>query len=165
MTYVAEAEAVANAEGNMCGAAMRGTVALPGSETTSRKKGTRRNLGDLVSPAAAMAVPGRDGKSRRRSRRGKVGGVGRLHSTDEASNKADRRAVAERVEGRRPVGGRASCNACPGHSAGSGMSPRREPTDRNWMGRPSPERRSRLDLRQEPGAGKPHAGICAGGGR
>src|SRR4051794_32389606 len=40
-------------EGNMCGAAMRGPVALPGSEATSRKKGTRRNLGDLVWPAVA----------------------------------------------------------------------------------------------------------------
>ena len=51
--YVAGAEAVKGAEGNMCGAAMRGPVALPGSEATSRKKGTRRNLGDLVWPAVA----------------------------------------------------------------------------------------------------------------
>ena len=33
---VAGAEAVATAEGNMCGAATQGTVALPGSEATSR---------------------------------------------------------------------------------------------------------------------------------
>ena len=74
---VAGAEAVATAEGNMCGAVMRGTVALPGSEATSRKKGTRRNLGDLLSPGvvptpgpgweARMSVAGQEG---RRSRTG-----------------------------------------------------------------------------------------------
>jgi hypothetical protein len=67
---VAGAEAFLSAEGNMCGAAMRGPVALPGSKATSRKKGTRRNLGDLTSPTTAEADAGRDGKSRRRSRRG-----------------------------------------------------------------------------------------------
>lgn len=46
---IAEAETVASVEGNMCNPAMRGTDAPPGSETTSRTKGTRRNLGDLIS--------------------------------------------------------------------------------------------------------------------
>ena len=50
---IAGAEAVAIAEGNMCGAVMRGTVALPGSEATSRTDGSRWNLGDLVWPAVA----------------------------------------------------------------------------------------------------------------
>ena len=50
---IAGAEAVATAEGNMCGAVMRGTVALPGSKATSRMEGSRRNLGDLVWPAVA----------------------------------------------------------------------------------------------------------------
>jgi hypothetical protein len=50
---IAGAEAGATAEGNMCGAVMRGTVALPGSEATSRMEGSRRNLGDLVWPAVA----------------------------------------------------------------------------------------------------------------
>ena len=44
----AEAEPVSNVEGNMCGPAMRGTDALPWSKTTSRTKGTRRNLGGLT---------------------------------------------------------------------------------------------------------------------
>jgi hypothetical protein len=57
---VAGAEAVATAEGNTCGAAMLGTVALPGSEATSRMNGSRRNLGDLTPPAVAKAIPGRD---------------------------------------------------------------------------------------------------------
>ena len=47
----AGAEAFVSVEGNMCGAVKRGPVALPGSEATSRKQGTRRNLGDLTLPA------------------------------------------------------------------------------------------------------------------
>ena len=46
---LAEAETVSNVEGNMCGTAMRGADALPGSKATSRAKGSHRNLGDLVS--------------------------------------------------------------------------------------------------------------------
>ena len=42
------AETVATVEGNMCGAVMRGADAPPGSEATSRSKGSRRNLGDLA---------------------------------------------------------------------------------------------------------------------
>ena len=64
---VAGAEAVATAEGNMCGAAMQGTVALPGSKATSRMNGSRRNLRDLTPPVVAKAIPGPDRKSRRRS--------------------------------------------------------------------------------------------------
>jgi hypothetical protein len=45
---VAEAEPVINVEGNMCGTVMRGAVAPPGSKTTSRRKGTCRNLRDLT---------------------------------------------------------------------------------------------------------------------
>src|SRR6202035_2215786 len=51
----------------MCGAVTQGTVALPGSEATSRMNGSRRNLGDLTPPAVATAIPGHDRKSRRRS--------------------------------------------------------------------------------------------------
>jgi hypothetical protein len=56
--YIAGAEAVAKAEGNMCGADMRGTVALPGSKATSRTNGTRWNLGDLVPPGGIRATSG-----------------------------------------------------------------------------------------------------------
>ena len=89
MSCNAGAEAVQSAEGNMSGAAMRGTAALPGSETSSRTKGSRRNLGDLLSPAAAQAVPGRGGKLSRAKPPRKAGGVGRLRTTEEAPNKAD----------------------------------------------------------------------------
>jgi hypothetical protein len=54
----AGAEAIMKAKGNMCGADMRGVVALPGSKATSRTKGTRRNLGDLTSDRAACGLTG-----------------------------------------------------------------------------------------------------------
>src|SRR5829696_1007360 len=89
MSCNAGAEAVQSAEGNMGGAAMRGTAALPGSETSSRTKGSRRNLGDLLSPAVAPAASGRGGKLSRAKPPRKTGGVGRLRTTDETPNKAD----------------------------------------------------------------------------
>ena len=104
MSCNAGAEAVQSAEGNMSGAAMRGTVARPGSETSSRTKGSRRNLGDLLSPAAAQAAPGWGGKLSRAKPPRKAGGVGRRCSTEEAPNKADR------------VGG----GGCGGKAAGCG---------------------------------------------
>ena len=55
---IAGAEAVATAEGNMCGAVMRGTVALPGSEATLRTEGSHRNLGDLRPDRAAVGCSG-----------------------------------------------------------------------------------------------------------
>jgi hypothetical protein len=46
---IAGAEGFHSLEGNMCGTAMRGADALPGSKATSRAKGSHRNLGDLGS--------------------------------------------------------------------------------------------------------------------
>ncbi len=46
---IAGAEGFHSLEGNMCGTAMRGADALPGSKATSRAKGSYRNLGDLMS--------------------------------------------------------------------------------------------------------------------
>ena len=46
---IAGAESLYSLEGNMCGTAMRGAVALPGSKATSRAKGSHRKLGGLVS--------------------------------------------------------------------------------------------------------------------
>ena len=64
----AEAEAFTVAEGKMCGAVMRGADAPPGSKATSRRKGSRRNLGDLTSDRRAYAVLVRIGKVRSRCR-------------------------------------------------------------------------------------------------
>ena len=59
-----EAEAVHPAEGNMCGTVMRGAVARSGSKTSSRTKGTCRNLGGLVSDRtdARPSGPRREGE-------------------------------------------------------------------------------------------------------
>jgi hypothetical protein len=65
---IAGAETFSSVEGNTCGAAKRGDVVLPGSWATSRMKGTRRNLGDLMSGRMASAMPVRIGKARSRSR-------------------------------------------------------------------------------------------------
>jgi hypothetical protein len=46
---IAGAECFYSLEGNMCGTATRGAVALPGSKATSRAKGSYRNLGGLGS--------------------------------------------------------------------------------------------------------------------
>ena len=43
---IVEAETFTVVEGDMCGAVMRGAVALPRSKTPPRTKGSRRNLGD-----------------------------------------------------------------------------------------------------------------------
>lgn len=65
---IAGAETFSSVEGNTCGADKRGSVALPGSRATSRMKGTRRNLGDLMSGRVASAIPVRVGKAKSRSR-------------------------------------------------------------------------------------------------
>jgi hypothetical protein len=54
----AGAEAVKKVEGNMCGTAMRGAVALPGSKNTSRVKGIHRKLGDPAPGQRQMLCPG-----------------------------------------------------------------------------------------------------------
>ena len=110
----AGAETVENVEGNMLRTVMRGATALPWSKTPLRPKGTRRNLGDLMPPAVATAIPGRFGRYEESD--------GRIVPMKPRTTPADRR-VAESVEGRRSVEGRARTNACPGHSAGTGMFP------------------------------------------
>ena len=118
-----EAEALQTAAGNMCGTVLQGTVAPPESETSSSRQGSCRNLGDLRPPAAAKAVPGRFGKARSRSRTGRSEeSDGRIVPMKPRTTPADG-LVAESVEGRRSVEGRVKANACPGHRAGTGMSP------------------------------------------
>jgi hypothetical protein len=55
---VAGAESFYSLEGNMCGTAMRGAVALPGSKAISRAKGSHRKLGDLMSDPLALCLKG-----------------------------------------------------------------------------------------------------------
>src|SRR3954451_17957055 len=57
-TLTVEAEALRTAAGNMCGTVLRGTVAPPGSDTSSSRQGSCRNLGDRVSRTQARRVWG-----------------------------------------------------------------------------------------------------------
>ena len=53
--------------------------------------------------------------------------------------------------------------ARPGHSAGFGVSQEAPIRGSTLNGPPKPRTSITFDRRQEPGAGKPHAGICGGG--
>ncbi len=55
---IAGAESLYSLEGNMCGTAMRGVDALPGSKAISRAKGSYRKLGDLGSDRSGFAAAG-----------------------------------------------------------------------------------------------------------
>ena len=54
---IAGAESFHSLEGNMCGIAMRGADALPGSKATSRAKGSHRKLGGLGFDRNGVAAP------------------------------------------------------------------------------------------------------------
>ena len=61
---IAGAESFHSLEGNMCGTAMRGADALPGSKATSRAKGSHRKLGGLVSGRRCCVSAAYDGPHR-----------------------------------------------------------------------------------------------------
>jgi hypothetical protein len=67
MRKLAEAETFGDVEGHACGADKRGAVVLPGSQTSSCTKGSRRNLGGLTADRL-QGAPVRIGKARSRSR-------------------------------------------------------------------------------------------------
>ncbi len=100
---------------------MRGAVALPWSKTTSRTKGPRRNLGDIVWPAVAAAIPGCGRKARSRSCRRTGEGSDEPRSTGEApeQGREERRRRAWREGG--SVGGMADDGRCSGHRTGPSM--------------------------------------------
>jgi hypothetical protein len=78
-------------------------------------------------------------------------------------NKAERSA-AERMEGRHLVEGRPSREARSGHRTGTACHLNRSGPAAQLHGSLKPRTAQWYHPRQEPGAGKPHAGICAGGG-
>jgi len=168
---LAEAEAVDRAEGNMCGPARRGTDAPPWSKTPSRPKGTRRNLGGLVWSAVAAAISDQGWKSRRRSGPGTDEESDALHITEEAPEQSRDGPGIQGVGG---CGGRGGKGARSEEERTAMHVPGAEPdkarnqsglrTDRGCGPCQWPSYAITSDLRQEPGAGKPHAGICAGGG-
>jgi hypothetical protein len=107
----------------------------------------------------ANAVVGRDGKSRRRSRRGRGEESDDCIVPVKPRTKPIRGSVAEMVEERRSAGGKASSDARPGRRAGPCVNQKLRAYGSEVYGPPKPRTSIALDLRQEPGAGKPHAGI------
>jgi len=59
---VAGAESFYSLEGNMCGTAMQGADALPGSKAISRTKGSHRKLGGLVSGRVVCVLRSASGR-------------------------------------------------------------------------------------------------------
>jgi len=153
-----EAEAVQEVEGNMSSTAMRGAVAPPWSKTPSRTKGPCRNLGDLTLPAIALAIPGHDRKSRRRSCRGRReesdGCIIPMKPRTRPTTNRWRRVWRE---GGRSKGRRAATHA-PDSVPDSACQ-----TKRRACGLVVSKPTIAFDLRQEPTAGKPHGGIFGGG--
>jgi len=147
---LAGAETVENVEGNMLRTAMRGVTTLPWSKTPLRAKGARRNLGDLLLPATAVAVPGRVGKARSRSRSGKQEESDGSILPMKRSNKA----VMNGGGGRGGKGpGREKWSALKqalDTEPDTACYKRRRPADRHWTGHPGPERRSRPTLDRSP---------------
>lgn len=157
---IAEAEALSIVEGNMYGTVMGGAVALPESETTSCRNGMRRNLGGLGWSAVATAIPDYGRKSARDEAVGEQSRSRGLIVPMKRSTKA----VMNGGGGR---GGKM-------HGLGEGKRQRMSRTQRRERhvpavaclrtGTAQPRWPATFDFRQEPGAGKSHAGICAGGG-
>jgi len=90
-------------------------------------------------------------------------GVGWVHSTGETLEQSReerwRRGRREGTQSEEEV----DAEARPGHSAGLGVSQEAPIRGSNLNGPPKPRTSITFDRRQEPGAGKPHAGICGGG--
>ena len=90
-------------------------------------------------------------------------GVGWVHSTGETLEQSrEERWRRERREGTQSEE-EVEAEARPGRSAGFGVSQEAPIRGSNLNGPPKPRMSITFDLRQEPGAGKPHAGICGGG--
>src|SRR3954465_2695491 len=90
-------------------------------------------------------------------------GVGWVHSTGEPLEQSReerwRRGRREGTQSEAEV----DAEARPGHSAGFGVSQEAPIRGSNLNGPSKPRTSITFDLRQEPGARKPHAGICGGG--
>ena len=119
---VAEAETLEIVEGNTLRTEMRGATALPWSETPLRMNGTRRNLGDLNSPNPLWRIwvttESRGDETVAEEVRSWTAAYYRRCLEQNWWEPA-----AEMAEGRRPIGGKVSGDACPGaHGPGNGMS-------------------------------------------
>jgi len=164
---IAGAEGFHSLEGNMCGTAMRGADALPGSKATSRAKGSYRNLGYLASGRQELRErdgPHREGEEPKPMMYGHEKSDSVIVAVKPANKAASpaveqsaaRPAAAESVEPRAETKGNAdqqsTCRTLSRVSVSQALARIRQTFAVTY-------------LRWEPCAGKPHARICAGGAR
>jgi hypothetical protein len=169
---IAGAEGFHSPEGNMCGVAMRGAVALPGSKATSRAKGSYRNLGGLVSGRQMLRErdgPHREGEEPKPMMHGPEKSDPAIVAVKPA-NKAARSATepfvkepaaAESVERRAGTKGNADWQSTRRTQSRASVSQALERI-RQMVGAIA---LAVTYPRWEPDAGKPHVRICAGGVR
>jgi hypothetical protein len=174
---IAGAESFYSLEGNMCGTAMRGADALPGSKATSRAKGLHRNLGDLGSDRSGVAVAGphREGEEPKPMMNGPEKSDPAIVAMKPA-NKAEGPPAARPAEekhaaesGERRAGTKGNADQ---QSTYRTQSRTRRTQSRASVSQAlerirqvASDRPAVTDLRWEPYAGKPHVRICAGGVR
>src|SRR5215470_15988924 len=152
----------------MCGTAMRGADALPGSKATSRAKGSYRNLGDLGFDRNGGAVTGphREGEEPKPMMNGPEKSdsvIVAMKSANKAegppaARPAEEKHAAESVERRAGTKGNVDQQ--------STCRPQSRVSVSQELERIRPEASDRAavtHLRWEPYAGKPHVRICAGG--
>jgi hypothetical protein len=162
---IAGAEGFHSLEGNMCGTAMRGADALPGSKATSRAKGSHRNLGDLVSGRQALRE--RDGPHREGEEPKPM-----MHGRE----KSDLVIVAGKPANKasEPPADSAGANAAESVERRAGAKGNAHQQSTHWTQRRARVSKALERIRQafavthprwEPYAGKPHVRICAGGAR
>jgi hypothetical protein len=163
---IAGAEGFHSLEGNMCGTATRGADALPGSEATSRAKGSHRNLGGLGFDRNCVAGPHREGEEPKPMMNGPEKSDLAIVATKPA-NKAEQRPAersaaepnaAELVERRAGTKG----NADPQSTC---RTQSRTRVSQAWdrIRQVVSNRAAVTHPRWEPDAGKPHVRIWAGG--
>jgi len=162
---IAGAEGFHSLEGNMCGTAMRGAVALPGSKATSRAKGSHRNLGDLVSGRQAWRE--RDGPHREGEEPKPM-----MHGREKSDLVIVARKPANKAN--EPPADFAGANAAESveRRAGAKGNARQQSTCRTQSRVSVSKALERIRQtfavthpRREPDAGKPHVRIWAGGVR
>ena len=114
-------------------------------------------------PQPLLAGQGRDGKPRRRSRQGRGEESDGVVVPVKRANKAGMTSGGARG-GKDPARKEREWTVTDsGLSAGDRLTS--AALSHGSTRRPSSACRTRLHFREEPGAGKPHAGICAGGGK
>jgi hypothetical protein len=153
MGNVAGAETVESVEGNTCALVMQEASSRRGRGPHHVQKDRVGSWETSSCPQPPLAVPGHGRKPKKAKLPRKRRGVGRPHSTRETPNKAGcnwwRRWWREGGRSR----GVGDDKRRPGHSTGPTSPMRRHHRCRNWMGRPSPERRCR-GLSTRAGCGK-----------